>query len=379
MPMVPSNNPNTNQRSITWLIIVLASGIIALLIACILWLKPKDAVKTANPLQNDAASAMPSGELPSNQTVTLAHASSVSANATHLPTSLPKSLPKSLQGTQVDGEIIIDENKQLVVTAGLRRLFDYFLSAQGEEPLTQIEQRVIAYIREHTPEPAASQAVNIFQNYLTYLTAVSQLDKPKAQQNPNVSALDLSAIKNQLRAVQQLQARYFDAKTREAFFGDEQALNDYNMTVVEANQNAQLSNDQRQAIIDKAQTAYIASVNDPNLQTKLTQQRNIDKLLAQTQQMQQQGATQSQINAMRSQYVSPEAVKRLEQLDQSEAQFAQRVATYQTQSNQILSKLGNVPQAQQQIVALQQTMFTPEEQLRLDVLTDKAALNSLLK
>ena len=363
MPMVPSNNPNTNQRPINWLIIVLASGIIALLIACILWLKPKDAVKTANPLPHDAASTMPSGELPSNQTLT--NTSPITANATPLPTSLPK----SLQGTQVDGEIIIDENKQLVVTAGLRRLFDYFLSAQGEEPLSQIEQRVIAYIREHTPEPAASQAVNIFQNYLTYLTAVSQLDKPKVQQNPNVSALDLSAIKNQLRAVQQLQVRYFDAKTREAFFGDEQALNDYNMTVVEANQNAQLSNDQRQAIIDKAQTAYIASVKDPNLQTKLTEQRNIDKLLAQTQQMQQQGATQSQISAMRSQYVSPEAVKRLEQLDQSEAQFAQRVATYQTQSNQILSKLGNVPQAQQQIVALQQTMFTPEERLRLDVLT----------
>lgn len=369
MPMVPSNNPDTNQRSITWLIIVLASGIIALLIACILWLKPKDAVKTANPLQNDAASTMPSGVLPSNQTAMLANASSVSANANPLPTSLATSLPKSLQGTQVDGEIIIDENKQLVVTAGLRRLFDYFLSAQGEEPLSQIEQRVIAYIREHTPEPAASHAVKIFQNYLTYLTAVSQLDKPKAQSNPNVSALDLSAIKNQLRAVQQLQARYFDAKTREAFFGDEQALNDYNMTVVEANQNSQLSNDQRQAIIDKAQTAYIASVKDPNLQTKLTEQRNIDKLLAQTQQMQQQGATQSQINAMRSQYVSPEAVKRLEQLDQSEAAFAQRVATYQTQSNQILGKLGNVSQAQQQIVALQQTMFTPEERLRLDVLT----------
>ncbi len=367
MPMVPSNNPNTNQRSINWLIIVLASGIIALLIACILWLKPKDAVKTANPLPHDAASTMPSGVLPSNQTLT--NTSPITANATPLPISLATSLPKSLQGTQVDGEIIIDENKQLVVTAGLRRLFDYFLSAQGEEPLSQIEQRVIAYIREHTPEPAASQAVQIFQNYLSYLTAVSQLDKPKAQQNPNVSALDLSAIKNQLRAVQQLQARYFDAKTREAFFGDEQALNDYNMTVVEANQNAQLSNDQRQAIIDKAQTAYIASVNDPNLQTKLTEQRNIDKLLAQTQQMQQQGATQSQINAMRSQYVSPEAVKRLEQLDQSEAAFAQRVATYQTQSNQILSKLGNGAQAQQQIVALQQTMFTPEERLRLDVLT----------
>ena len=144
--MVPSNNPDTNQRSITWLIVILASGIIALLIACILWLKPKDAVKTANNLQHDAASTMPSGILPSNQTITLANASSVSANANPLPTSLATSLPKSLQGTQVDGEIIIDENKQLVVTAGLRRLFDYFLSAQGEEPLSQIEQLSLIHI-----------------------------------------------------------------------------------------------------------------------------------------------------------------------------------------------------------------------------------------
>jgi len=363
MPMVPSNNPDTNQRPINWLIIVLASGIIALLIACILWLKPKDAVKIANPLPQDAASTSPSSGLPSHQILT--NTSPITANTAPLPTSLPK----SLQGTQVDGEIIIDENKQLVVTAGLRRLFDYFLSTQGEESLAQIKQRVIDYIRSHTPEPAAGQAIAIFEQYLNYLQAVSNLDKQLGQKEPTTSGLDLGAIKSQLQAVKQLQSQYFDAKTREAFFGDEQALNDYNMTVVEANQNAQLSNDQRQAIIDKAQTAYIASVKDPNLQTKLTQQRNIDKLLAQTQQMQQQGATQSQINAMRSQYVSPEAVKRLEQLDQSEAQFAQRVATYQTQSNQILSKLGNVPQAQQQIVALQQTMFTPEERLRLDVLT----------
>lgn len=355
----PNSNQSQPKRWSIWPMLLIALVLVGLLVAVILWLKPTaQTAPTSTSVNHQTAQA----------STTQNNSVSVLASSTGTTTN-QKPLPKSLQGTQVDGEVIIDENKQLVVTAGLRRLFDYFLSTQGEESLAQIKQRVIDYIRSHTPEPAAGQAIAIFEQYLNYLQAVSNLDKQLGQKEPTTSGLDLGAIKSQLQAVKQLQSQYFDAKTREAFFGDEQALNDYNMTVVEANQNAQLSNDQRQAIIDKAQTAYIASVNDPNLQTKLTEQRNIDKLLAQTQQMQQQGATQSQINAMRSQYVSPEAVKRLEQLDQSEAQFAQRVATYQTQSNQILGKLGNVPQAQQQIVALQQTMFTPEERLRLDVLT----------
>src|SRR5699024_12676634 len=46
-------------------------------------------------------------------------------DASQFTTSL-ENLPRSLQGSEVDGEIIIDENKQLVVTEVLRRLFDYF-------------------------------------------------------------------------------------------------------------------------------------------------------------------------------------------------------------------------------------------------------------
>lgn len=349
---------NAPQRWSIWLIIT-SIAVVGAIIALLLWLKPA--------AQSDTPTANKVGTTTNAASSVIASPSSVTQSS---PNSSTKGvvLPKSLQDTQVDGEIIIDENKQLVVTSGLRRLFDYFLSAQGEQSLAQIEQNVISYITAHTPEPAASQAIGIFKNYLKYLTAVSQLDKQMGQTKSASGQFDLTAIKQQLQSAQQLQAQYFDAKTREAFFGDEAALNDYTMQVVEANQNKQLTAQQRQALIDKAQNNYIGSFKDPAVQSQLRQQQNVEKLLQETQALKDQGASQAQINAVRSKYVSPEAVKRLEQLDQSEAEFAQRIDNYKAQRNQILASMGNTPQAQQQIQQLQQSLFNPQERLRLDVL-----------
>src|SRR5689334_7743323 len=44
-----------------------------------------------------------------------------------------KPLPRSLQDTQVDGGLAADANGHLIVAPGVRALFDYFLSATGEE------------------------------------------------------------------------------------------------------------------------------------------------------------------------------------------------------------------------------------------------------
>lgn len=354
----PNSTQSQPKRWSIWPMLLLALVLVGLLVTAILWLKPS--TQTAPTETTVSHQTALSSTTQNNSMPVLASSTSSVGNQ--------KPLPKSLQGTQVDGEVIIDDKQQLVVTAGLRRLFDYFLSAQGEEPLTQIKQRVIDYIRSHTPEPAAGQAIAIFEQYLNYLQAVSTLDKQLGQKKSPSSELDLGAIKSQMQAVKQLQSQYFDAKTREAFFGEEDTLNDYTFRVVEANQNKQLDAAQRQAIIDQARNSYISSFKDPAVQQKLKEQQNIEALLAETQAMKQRGASQAEINAMRSKYVSTDAVQRLEQLDASEAAFNQRINNYKNQRNQIISQLGNTPQAQQQVQQLQQSMFTPEERLRLDVL-----------
>ncbi|MCC0452966.1 lipase chaperone, partial [Pseudomonas aeruginosa] len=43
-------------------------------------------------------------------------------------------LPTSFRGTSVDGSFSVDASGNLLITRDIRNLFDYFLSAVGEEP-----------------------------------------------------------------------------------------------------------------------------------------------------------------------------------------------------------------------------------------------------
>jgi hypothetical protein len=77
-------------------------------------------------------------------------------------------LPNSLQGTEVDGELEVDANGHLKITNGVRHVFDYFLSAIGEEPLETILARIRAYIRHKLPNMAAGEAEQLLDNYIAY-------------------------------------------------------------------------------------------------------------------------------------------------------------------------------------------------------------------
>lgn len=362
------------QQKQLW--VVLLMGFLVVLLAVLIWffMGSSAAIENNKPNAQGVVTQLASSQNANNPQA----ASVVASNASQLPP-----LPKSLQGTQVDGEIIIDDNKQLVVTYGLRRLFDYFLSAQGEESLATISQRINDYIKRHTPEPAAGQALKIYQQYLTYLKGVADIDKnlPATPTNDNKStSLDLAQIKQREQDVIALRQRLFDANTIQAFFGSEMALNRYTLQTMQIQQNPNLSDVERQTALAKALQQYTHSFADPAVRQQITEQQTINTLLAETERLKRQGASEAEINAMRRQYIGEEAVQRLTELDRTEAAFEQRVIDFNRERQQILAQQGNTPQAQQAIQYLQQQRFSETEQLRLNavakILADKPSQTS---
>lgn len=352
-----------SQHRLSSFLPIIIAGIVVLIVAIIWWFKPVNESKAVSQPLDDQASA---GVIE----VTNAHNDinkKLKPNTVKFATGL-EDLPRSLQGTDVDGEIIIDENKQLVVTEGLRRLFDYFLSALGEEEETTIYARVENYIRSHTPNPAASQAVAIFDQYIAYLKAMPEIEKKYGTlqlQATQSGELDLNVVAQQKQDVARLRQQHFDKNTISAFFGAEDEYNDYSMEMVRISQNSQLSEAQK----DAARQDYISRMPDNMTKTNIVQQANLNELMTRTEQMQAKGATPEALYNMRRELVGAPAAARLAQIDQADASFDERFNQYQAQKQQLLKPSVNPSQTpsqvQIQINRIEQQLFSEAERKRL--------------
>ena len=351
----------TKRRPPFLLIIIVV--IIVLVVAIIWWFKPDNASKPSSQTEATALNSQANASIIDEANVNNNVGTLSKQDASQFTTGL-ENLPRSLQGTEVDGEIIIDENKQLVVTEGLRRLFDYFLSALGEEDEAVIYARVESYIRSHTPEPAASQAMKIFDQYIAYLKAIPAIEKRYGNlqlQATKNGELDLNVVAQQRQDVAKLRQQHFDKTTITAFFGAEDAYDDYSIAMVKINQDKQMSDAQKEA----AKQDYISRMPDNATKANIAQQANLEELISRTEQLQAKGATAEELYNMRRELVGAPAAARLAQVDQQDAHFAQRFKQYQAQKQQLLSQNADKAQAQTQIHQIEQQLFNDMERKRL--------------
>ncbi|WP_435979968.1 lipase secretion chaperone [Psychrobacter sp. DM4] len=351
----------SKKYRVPYFALVIIAIVIAVTIAVILWFKPDKSAATvladtSTTVSNGSTNAMTDMSDPYNGL----EVSSTQTN-TEFTTGLER-LPSSLQGTQVDGEIIIDDNKQLVVTEGLRRLFDYFLSAMGEEDEATILARVESYIRHHTPEPAASQAVAIFNQYVSYLKQLSKIEASYGNlqlQATKAGALDLNVVGQRKQDVSNLRKQIFDDETIKAFFSSDDSYDEYSVAMLEIEQNQLMSDMQKNA----ARQDYVSRMPDGDIKSNIKQQANIGELIERTEQMKAKGASAQELYNMRRELVGAPAATRLAKIDVEDANFDQRFMQYQAQKQQLLTQ--NPDNAQIQINQLEQQLFDDAERKRL--------------
>jgi len=127
---------------------------------------------------------------------------------------LPPS-PASLDGTEVDGRLVVDAHGDLVVSPEVRRFFEYFLGATGEDDGVTTRQRVDAAIDARVPPRAAAQARALYDRFLAYREAARALP---------VSPSD--SLATRLAAVREIRWKNFGRSVADALFGDEDMKDD---------------------------------------------------------------------------------------------------------------------------------------------------------
>lgn len=273
-----------------------------------------------------------------------------------------ENMPKSLRDTEVDGALEVDAAGNLIVSIGVRHVFDYFLSAIGEEDLTTIISRIRAYIRSKlAAHPAASaQAEKILDGYLSYREALGHI----AQVGGN-PAENIAAIRQQKEQIASLRTQYLARDVIDAFFGDEDAYDRYTLARIEVMQDKSLN------ATDKARkVAELLNTLPPALKESVETLNKYQELTTFTDEWKARNGKPEELRAIREQIVGPEATDRLEALDKERAEWDGRMNDFFAQRDAIMKNQALSEQdRQKQVNDLKQKNFNDQERVRVDALT----------
>ncbi|WP_394756601.1 lipase secretion chaperone [Rhodoferax sp.] len=269
----------------------------------------------------------------------------------------------SMQDTVPDGDLRTAPGARPALAsdplpyAELKRLFDYYLSAVGEQSIDAITLAIAHDLERRLSPPQVPAAKRLLALYLQFKLGLVELEK-----KPELAGGDVKAIRRRLLAMQDLRSQFFSAEETQGMFGFE---DDYDLDAVarlEVSQNPDLSPAQKKeqlAALDASQSAVLRAAREaPRVVLKIEQ-------MAQT--LRAQGASEDDIYRMRSKELNPEAATRLAEVDREEIVWKSRIANYLSERSKLLKAQDDAPPTQRElaITQLQQSQFSPDERRRL--------------
>ena len=271
-------------------------------------------------------------------------------------------MPNSL--IDVDHGVIlkVDTDGNLIVNRRLRDLFEFYLSAMGEEPLAVILNRIHGEFHVQLPELAIMQAKSLLKNYVDYRIELAQV-------NENLELLDVKSLsqterlKLQKNEISQLRNQYFNDKSYQAFFEKEDALDQYMLRQLEIAENPELSPEQKQLQISALESTL--PEKEQQLRKKVSQHADLS---AQVKKMRSAGNSDEEIFQHRAQSLGAEAAQNLANLDKKREQWNARLKSYALKRNEILASGLSGVDANDAISELIQKNFSAREGLRVKAL-----------
>lgn len=276
------------------------------------------------------------------------------------PLSAEDTLVASLAGTH-HGVTLASRNNDFIVTASLKDLFDYYLSAAGEENIEEIDLRVREELQRQLQGKAFKQAISIWQSYINYKRQLVEFDQQYSTESQSANKKQqLQLLKHRQQALIALQDQVFGAGIAQILFKFDRLLDNFTLeksTLLASD----LSEEQlQQRLLNLSAQLPIDSV--------LSKQRNEQQKALMTI-SQTEGLTEQQKYQQRVQQVGAAAASRLQQLDEKRAAWKGRLTAFKNDA-QLLQKAGLADKDyEDNLDKLYHQHFAPEEQLRARALT----------
>ena len=270
---------------------------------------------------------------------------------------------RSMQDTLPDGDLqtmqsVANTSASGVLAYGeLKRLFDYYLSAVGEQSIATITQQIRGELDRRLPAPQAAKAQCLLALYIEFKRELLRLES-----QPQLAGNGVSAVRGRLLAMQDLRGRFFSEEETQGMFGFEDAYDMDAIARLEISQNPALN-----ALQKQQQLATLDAAMPANLRREREASSVVVRVEQQAQELRAKGASEDDIYRMRAKEFDPQAAARLAEVDREETAWKGRIARYLEARNQLLKAQANTPESERQtlLAQLRQTHFTEGERPRL--------------
>ncbi len=270
---------------------------------------------------------------------------------------------RSMQGTQPDGDLQALPSGSGTAAGGalaygeLRRLFDYYLSAVGEQTLEAIVAQIRSELNSRLPSAHAQRAQRLLGLYIEFKRELVEVDA-----KPELAGNGVAAIRKRMLAVQDLRARYFTQDEVQGMFGFEEAYDMDAIARLEVSQDPTLTAQQKQQ-----QLAALDAAMPEALRLEREASHGVVRVEQQAAAMRAKGASDDDIYRMRAKEFDPQAAARLADVDREETSWKSRIAQYQNERGRMMKNMANAPESERQtaLSLLQQSLFIEAERPRL--------------
>lgn len=271
----------------------------------------------------------------------------------------------SLRNTVIDGGVSVGFGGHLTPDLALRRLFDYYLTLNGETDVAGIRQLLkLDLLHRRLAMPLADEVMQTFDNYVRYQQAATSL-----------AALPGGDLSAQFARLQALREQILGPAVAQAFYRSEDAQQTLLLQRLALESNRGLSPAQK---IERLQTLDDAM---PAAEREARTQASVGQLVQQqTALLDDAHADAATRHAERAEVWGDTVANRLAELDQQRAQWLQRLDVYAAQREQIQHNvaLGNSAR-QTALQQLLQSSFKGTEQLQVQAMTRSGALGAVAR
>ena len=267
-------------------------------------------------------------------------------------------LPPSLVGTEVDGALVVDADGRFVPTPDAIDLFDYYLSAHGEEPAAATEARIRAAIAARLDGAAARDATRLLEQYLDYRREAAALVA-----GPAIG----EDLERRIQFLRELRREIFGESIATALFADEEAR-----WFADLERRRILTDESLPAEEVARALAAVDAGEAPGRVAERERTRAHVALRNEEATLRSEGAMPEEIQRLRETRFGPEAANRLAALDERRGEWDRRLLAYRTELGE---RVANAPTQDHAAIrdALRATHFPDAAERRRIAALDQAS------